>query len=841
MGSNGIRGRLQDWVVIALVALVWLRPGAASAQFSYQKPPKAVLDVLNAPAPPQPFMSPAHDTLLLADPVRYPPVADLSQPMLRLAGVRINPRTNGVHGAPYFSGFMLKRMADGSQSAVKLPAGARLGTPHFSADGKLFAFSNTTRTGIELWVGEAATASARRMEGVQVNGALSAAGPFGQHSEIEWMPDQRTLLVRLIPSGRGAAPAQPEVPQGPNIQQSMGDSSPSSTYEVRDVLKNAHDADLFDYYATAQLALVDTQTGKISLRGKPAVYSVMAPAPDGEHILVERIHRPYSYLHPYERFPREVEVWSRRSDKVYKLASLPLADHVPIRGVPTGPRDHRWRSTEPATLLWVEALDGGDPRRKVAHRDRVRWLKAPFTGQPTELCKAELRVASIVWTEKDGLALISELDLERHWRRTILLDVNAPSAAPRIVSDLSSDDRYKDPGRPVLRTLANGQSVLHQDGEWIYLAGDGASPDGNRPFLDRMSLRTLKTERQFRSDKTSYESFLAWVESPQGRFITRRETPADPPNYFVRTLTAPSAGGPGEASMASTLKPLTAMRNPTPQLGGITKRLVRYQRPDGVQLSFTLYLPPGYRTGTRLPTVVWAYPLDYTDAAVAGQVAGSTQRFTTIAGPSHLFFLLAGYAVIDNPAMPVIGPPDTAYDTFVEQITANAKAAVDKSVELGVTDRERVGVMGHSHGALMTANLLAHSDLFRAGIARSGAYNHTMRPFGFQNERRTLWEAPETYVKLSPLMHAPKIKKPLLLIHGEADFNPGTVPVQSQRLYEAIRGTGGTVRLVMLPFESHGYAARESIEHTLYEMLTWFDRYVKNPPERKQRRKTAAR
>lgn len=132
----------------------------------------------------------------------------------------------------------------------------------------------------------------------------------------------------------------------------------------------------------------------------------------------------------------------------------------------------------------------------------------------------------------------------------------------------------------------------------------------------------------------------------------------------------------------------------------------------------------------------------------------------------------------------------------------------------------------------MTANLLAHSDLFRAGIARSGAYNRTLTPFGFQSERRTFWEAPEMYAKVSPFWYADKIKEPILLIHGEADNNQGTFPIQSERMFAAIRGNGGTARLVMLPLEAHGYAAKESTEHTLFEMVQWFDKWVKNAKPR---------
>jgi dipeptidyl aminopeptidase/acylaminoacyl peptidase len=383
-----------------------------------------------------------------------------------------------------------------------------------------------------------------------------------------------------------------------------------------------------------------------------------------------------------------------------------------------------------------------------------------------------------------------------------------------------------------MKALPDGMRVVLQDKDSIYLVGDGASPGGDRPFLDRLDLKTLKTERLFRCDHSSYEWFAAWLDYKAGVFLTRRESPRDPPNFFVRTLAGRIKAGEGEAVRTSTLKAVTHMPDPTPQLRGISKRLVTYKRADGVDLSFTLYLPPGYKEGTRLPAVVWAYPLDYADAKMAGQVTGSTQTFTTLGWPLHLFALLEGYAVIDNPLMPVVGDANKIYDTYMEQLVAGAKAAVDKAVELGVVDRDRIGITGHSHGGLMTVNLLAHSDLFRAGMARSGAYNRSLTAFGFQNERRTLWEAPEVYTKVSPFFHADQIKAPLLLIHGALDVNPGTVPLQSEQLFEAIRGNGGTARLVMLPFESHGYRAMESTEHVLYEMLAWFDKYVKNAAPR---------
>jgi dipeptidyl aminopeptidase/acylaminoacyl peptidase len=815
--------------VASSVLLILLSTFAAMGQQAYRKPPQDVLDVLNAPVTPTASVSPARDYMLLAEGVRYPPIADLAQPMLRLAGLRINSRTNGLHLAPYWVNLSVKKISDGAEARVALPAGARISFPLWSTDGKHFAFTNTLADGIELWVGETASARAHVVKGLSINALMD--------TPVQWMPDNRTLLVQLVPAQRAPLPVAATVPPGPNVQESSGKPGPVRTYQ--DLLKNPYDEALFDYYATAQLALVDTESGQSTPVGQPAIFLTVDPAPDNQHILIARVQHPYSYLHPVDDFPKDVEVWDRNALVVYKLASLPLADQVPIEGVPVGPRDYQWQPNGMNTLVWAEALDEGDPRKKVPYRDRVmmlslRKLRAASHQTSVELFKTEQRFVGMQWVEGDGPVLISDYDRDKRWRRTFALNPDNSAETPKVIWSRNVNDRYNDPGTPVTRRLPTGQRAILRYADSIYLSGTGSSPEGDRPFLDRLNLRTLKTERLFRSDDKSYESFVALLTDDAKQFITRRERPLEPLNYYLRTT------GESGGMAASLSRPLTQFPDPTPQLHGIKKQLVTYKRADGVQCSFTLYLPPNYKEGTRLPTVVWAYPLEFTDPTTAGQVTGSTQRFTTITGPSHLFFLLAGYAVLDNATMPVVGDPETMNNTYVEQIVMSAKAAIDKAVEMGVTDPERVGVGGHSYGAFMTANLLAHSDLFRAGIARSGAYNRTLTPFGFQSERRTLWEAPELYVKVSPFMYANKINEPILLIHGEADNNTGTFPIQSERLYQAIRGNGGIVRYVTLPLEAHGYSARESTEHTLYEMISWFDKYVKNaPPRDKSMQKTA--
>jgi len=798
---------------VAIALLITVQVGLA--QDGYKKPPKEVLDILNAPVTPGISVSPARDNVILTTGLRYPPLADLSQPMLRLAGRRINPAVNSPHRYQYAVALTLKRVADGSEVKIDVPPGTKISGIEWSDDGKHFAFLNGAANRVELWVGDAATGKVHNLKTVTINSVMGNA--------LTWMPDSRTLLVQLVPASRGAAPAEPMVPTEPNTQESSGRPGPVMTFE--DLLKSPYDEKLYEYYATSQLALVDSASGHTSTLGQPAIFQNVDPAPNGQHVLVTRLHKPFSYLFTDNAFPKDIEVWDAKGKLVYKVASLPLADQVPIDGVITGPRSVRWRPDEPATLVWVRALDNGDPKKKVPYRDSVVMLKAPFTGEPGEFFKTEHRFAGMTWGERDGVVLISDFERDKRWVRTFLVNANKPDLAGKLVWSRNQQERYKDPGTPVMKVV-KGQRAMLQSGDSIYLIGNGSSPEGDRPFLDRFNLQTLNSERIFRSEANRYEAPLALLSDDGAQFITRRESPAEAPNYFVR-------------SSAAQARALTQYPDPTPQLRGIKKQLVTYKRADGVACSFTLYLPPDYKEGTRLPTVVWAYPLEFTDAGTAGQITGSTQRATSIVGPSHLFFLLEGYAVLDNATMPVVGSPETVNNTYVEQIVMSAKAAIDKATEMGVTDPERVGVGGHSYGAFMTANLLAHSDLFRAGIARSGAYNRTLTPFGFQSERRTIWEAPELYLKVSPFMFASKINEPMLMIHGEADDNTGTFPIQSERMYQAMKGNGGTVRLVMLPHEAHGYAGRESIEHVLFEMISWFDKYVKHAPSRSKDTSTA--
>src|SRR5262245_60342726 len=794
--------------VFALAALI--APSLAAGQVSgpsgatYLLPPQRIIDIVDATPIPQAIVSPSRQLIALVHRRVNPPIAELARPMHGLAGTRVNPKTNGTHRTSGIYGVTFKKL-DGADVKVAVPADATLDIIGFSEDGRRFAFTATRENGITLWSADTSNGQTRQVPGVTING-LSANGGT---PACDWVGKTDTLLCRTIVSGRGVAPQEPAVPAGPNVQETDGKVAPVRTYE--DMLANAHDEALFAYYFTSQLALIDLPSNTSTNVGRPAIFGNVDPSPDGEYILVSHVKRPFSRLVSASNFPTDIEVWTRRGDLVKSVGDIPLADGIPIGGVMTGPRRVAWRSSTTASLVWAEALDRGDPKVKVPFRDRVMTWAAPFTGTPAEVVKTEFRFSG--WSETEtGVTLLSESDRVSRVTRTWIID--SPGGAPRRLWYRKTQDAYADPGTPVTR-LRPGSGIV-QNGDWIYLTGTGSSPEGDRPFLDRLNLKTLTTERLFRTDDRSYETVVALLSDDGRSVLTRYETRLEAPNYFVRDVSAGSK------------RPLTAFTDPAPQIRSVEKQLITYKRKDGVQLSGTLYLPPGRKPGERLPLVMWAYPVEFGDADSASQVTGSPNRFTIISGASHLYLLLQGYAVLDDASMPIVGPEEKANDTYVEQLVASAEAAIEKVVDMGVADRNRIGVGGHSYGAFMTANLLANSRLFRAGFAESGAYNRTLTPFGFQSERRTFWEVPDIYGRMSPFFHADRVKDPILLMHGEMDDNSGTFPIQSERLYMALKGHGATVRYVTLPYEAHGYAARETLLHVLWERLTWFDKYVKN-------------
>jgi dipeptidyl aminopeptidase/acylaminoacyl peptidase len=788
---------------IALFAFVTMFFGQfVSAETGYKLPPEEISDIVLRPPAPSVSLSPDGNMMLLMEREAAPPVSELGKPMERLAGVRLDPATNDRFNPRFIVGLSLQSIKSGEVRRVDVPENADLSDFNWSIDGQFAAFSHTKADGMALHVLDTETAVATEIIDTGLNLIFQ---------EPRWLEDGR-ILVLTTPADRGDMPVEPLTPTGPSIQDATGGEE-AQTRTYQDLLEDAHDERVFEWLTKSQPVIINRDgSNKVTL-GEPRIYTSVTPSPDGQYVLMEWLEKPFSYQVPWWRFPLTTAVADANGNILHIIAEQPLADSLPVQGVVTGRRSIAWHPTNPATLVWAEAQDGGDPRVETDLRDRLFSLDAPFEADPVILADLEDRYSGFQGLENTDDIIVVEYDRDTREVRRSLVDVEAASVT-KVLELRNVQDAYNDPGTPLTTRTEAGFSVAIVNDGVMLLSGQGATPDGNRPFLRRFDLETLETTELWRNSGETYEYVIDAIEADGSRFVTYYEDPLTPGNYRLH-----------EADNAAFL---TEFPDPHPELTGIKRELITYEREDGTPLSATLYLPPDYEEGQILPVVVWAYPREFNDAATAGQVRESKYRFTRIGGYSQLFFLTQGYAVMDRTAMPIVGSdPETVNDTFIEQVVASAQAAVDESVRLGFGDGERVGVGGHSYGAFMTAHLLAQSDIFRAGIARSGAYNRTLTPFGFQAERRIFWDAQDVYYELSPFMAADQIKEPMLLIHGMRDNNSGTFPQQSERMFAAVRGTGGTARLVMLPYESHGYRGRESILHTLAEMVAWFDTYVK--------------
>ena len=812
----------------------------AQTDSTYRQPSPALAALVDAPAAPGVSLSPDRKQLLLLTRTEAPSIAELSQPELRLAGIRLNPANNSTSRALTYTGLALQPVSGAAERLITgLPAGVRLAHYAWSPDSRYLALSLLRDSSLDLWIADATTAVARPLApNLRLNAVLET--PF------VWL-DDTTLALLHVPNGRGPAPLASRVPNGPVTQENRGKKIPARTYDG--LLTNAHDEALFDHYGTAELAILSV-AGKLTPLNVRGLITRLAPSPDGQHLIVETLHRPYSYQVPAARFPKYTDVINRTGGRDYRVSDSGLdeASDANAGGVRAGPRQVAWRADQPATLSWAQSIDRRPPsatastaeKKSATVRERDAWFTfaAPFKGSPVEQQRFEYRVSSIAWGD-DSLALVTESWQTTRMVRTWRVVPGQPGGKRELLFERSSQDRYADPGRPVYDRNASLDRPVHErnddvrvvlqrsaDGKKLFLSGFGASADGDRPFLDEFDLATKKSRRLWRSAPPHYEEFVAFTDASLTRAITARQSAREPENHFIRDLTT------------GALTALTKFPNPYPQFANVKKELIRYKRADGVDLSGTLYLPPGYTPDQGpLATLLWAYPREFLAADTAGQItaSGTPEKFVRLSVTGPLPFLLAGYAVFNDPTMPIVnqkGKPGN--DTYVEQLVANAQAAIDELTRRGVTDPKRVAVGGHSYGAFMTANLLAHSRLFRAGIARSGAYNRSLTPNGFQSETRTFWQAPQVYAAMSPFNYADKIKDPLLLIHGEADNNSGTFPIQSERFYAALKGQGATTRFTLLPHESHGYRARESLLHMLWEMESWLDAHVKIAPIEKK-------
>lgn len=785
----------------------------AQENTEYQKPPNEILDLVDAPLAPSVLMDDAAENVILLYRDAFKSIEELSETELRLGGLRINPKTNIGSRTNYYNNIKVKKATDTKATQVTgLPENPRLSNFSWAPNQKYIACLNTTTTGVEVWLLEIEKGAARKITSPTVNANMGDA--------LNWFKNSDALLVKMLPESRKALINVAEaVPTGPTISVSDGAKAQNRTYQ--DLLKNPNDEANFEQLALSEVKKVELN-GDVQSFLPTGMYRNISFSPDGEYVLVSEIQRPFSYLVPYYRFPYTETVYFNNGTKLHTVNNVPL-DEVRPKGfmaTRTGMRNLSWRADKGASLVYTEAQDGGDPEIKVAYRDIVYQLDAPFTGTPREILKTKNRFSGITWGD-DDVAIAYDYWWNDRNTKTYLFSPNNTNEEAMIISDRNYQDRYSDPGNFVTERNEYNRYVLSTNKGKAYLMGAGYSEDGQFPFIDAFDLKTQKTERLYTSPYTDKkETLIDAVNLEKGKVLVRIESPNEYPNYYFRNI-----------KKKNDLTPVTSFDNPYKSLQDVHKEVITYKRDDGLELEGTLYLPVGYDKAKKekKPMLLWAYPREFKDKNSASQSTSNPNEFIYPYYGSPIYWVARGYVVLDDAAFPIVGEGDEEpNDTFRSQLVGNAKAAIDAVDALGYIDRNRVGVGGHSYGAFMVANLLSHSDLFAAGIARSGAYNRTLTPFGFQSEERSYWDSPETYYTMSPFMHADKMKTPLLLVHGEADNNSGTYPLQSERYFNALKGLGATARLVMLPKESHGYRAKESILHLLWEQDSWLETYVKN-------------
>lgn len=791
-----------------LALFLLLSTGAFAQQdASYQTPPKAIQDlVLSKPTPGVSINSNA-DWLLLMERSDFPDIAELAEPELRIAGLRINPANFGPTRSGASTNLQLKHIKTGKVHDITgLPQNLRASSVQWSPDEKQFSFIHSGPKEIDLYVVNVDAQKATKLNKTPLNTILG--------NSYQWVGNNQLLYKTIVPGHE--LTTKPVAPSGPIVQENLGREAASRTYQ--DLIRNPYDEALFEYYATAQLVSNNMQ-GETPI-GKPQLYRSFNVSPNNQFILTTTILKPFSYLVPAFGFPHSVDILDMQGKVVKHMALNPSSEGAPIGfdDVVNYARNYNWRDDEGATLTYVKALDEGLGRKKAEYRDAVYAINLLGDGQPKELFKTKRRFGGITWGNATTAVFYERTNADRKIRMNLF---NPTTGKVDSLFERSSNDAYSDIGTPMTKKNSFGQQTLILlNGKELLLNSQGASPDGDMPLVQTFDVTNGKKKVLWRAVAPYYERVIDVIDAEGGVFLTSRESPTEVPNYYIRNTkkkVAPIA--------------LTNFENPYKELAGIKKEKISYKRADGINLTGDLYLPKNYdaKKDGLLPVLIWAYPREYKSAADAAQVRGSRYNFTRINYGSPIFWVTQGYAVLDNAEMPIVGEGgNEPNDNFIPQLHLNAHAAIQKLAQMGVGDSTRVGVGGHSYGAFMTANLLAHTNLFKGGIARSGAYNRTLTPFGFQGEERTYWQAPEVYNNMSPFNYAHKIKTPILLIHGEMDNNSGTFPIQSERLYNAIKGHGGTVRYVVLPYESHGYAAKENILHLLWEQNQWLEKYVKN-------------
>ena len=787
----------------------------AQEKTTYQKPAKSILELADVDLAPRVRINEGAKTMVFLYRNSFKTIAHLSEKEMRLAGLRINPKTNISSRITFYNNIKTKKTEEKLEKQVEgLPENAQIAHFTWSPDQSKAAFTNTTSTGVELWILDVKTSKASKL--TEANLSANMGKPF------QWFKNNETLLVKLLLKDRKSlVDVDQAVPEGPTVSVSDGSKAQNRTYQ--DLLKNPNDEYNFENLAISELYQINLN-GTKNLWKSASMFQNVTFSPDGEYVMTTEIRKPFSYLVPYRRFPHTVTIFTKNGDLVKIINEVALNEVLPkgFMSVREGKRSISWLSNKPATLIWATALDKGDPAIEVSHRDEVFLSDAPFDTS-VSLIKTINRYYRSQGTD-NGAIIIYDYWWNTRNTKTYLVDPTKTGVEPIVLHDRNYQDIYNDPGSFITKKNTFNSDVVIVENNNLFLSGDGFTNKGQFPFVDKLNIATQKTSRMYQSEYTNkLEKVVDLVDIKKGIFLVQIQSPTEYPNYYFRNI-----------NKNNNLKQITNFKNPFTSIQNVHKEVIKYKREDGLELSGTLYLPVGYdkTSKNKMPMILWAYPEEFKDKSSASQSTNNPNRFTYPHYGSMIYWVTRGYVVLDGASFPIVGEGDTEpNDSFRKQLVANGKAAIDAVDAMGYIDRNRVAVGGHSYGAFMTANLLSHSDLFAAGIARSGAYNRTLTPFGFQSEERNYWEAPEVYYTISPFMHADKMKTPLLLIHGEADNNSGTYPLQSERYFNALKGLGATARLVMLPKESHGYRAKESILHMLWEQDQWLEKYVKNKKE----------
>jgi dipeptidyl aminopeptidase/acylaminoacyl peptidase len=800
--------------VIAIIAFLLVSSNfVAQEKLTYQKPPKEILELVDAPLAPSVWIDSKGENVVLFYRDAYKSIAELSEPELRLGGLRINPKTNIGSRTRFYNNIMVKKATEkDARQVTGIPENPRISSFTISPNQKMVAFLNTSENGVHVWLADIEKGTAKQLSTLKVNANMG--------NPINWFKDGEALLVNVIAKDRKELINTSEaIPEGPTVTVSDGEKAQNRTYQ--DLLSSPNDEYNFEQLALSEIKKISVE-GTVNDFLPTAMYDDIDFSPDGKYVMVNSLKRPFSYIVPYNRFPFESTIYSSDGKLIQKVNDVPLNEVEPKGFMATrmGKRSMNWRTDKPATIYWAEALDKGDPEIKVDFRDAVYELQAPFNGKEKLLLKTINRYSGITWGD-DKIAIASDYWWNDRNTKSYIFNPSNSSEKPKIIFDRNYQDRYNDPGNFVTTRNDFDERVLELENGNAFLMGDGFSEKGQFPFIDEYNLKTQQTKRIYQSEYTDkLENLNSAIDMKKGKILVRIESQNEYPNYYFRNI-----------KKKNDLTPVTSFENPFKSIQNVHKEVITYKREDGLELEGTLYLPIGYdvKKKEKMPMILWAYPREFKDKNSASQTTTNPNEFIYPYYGSPIYWVTQGYVVLDDAAFPIVGEGDEQpNDTFRTQLVGNAKAAIDAVDKMGYIDRNRVGVGGHSYGAFMVANLLSHSNLFAAGIARSGAYNRTLTPFGFQSEERSYWDSPETYNTMSPFMHADKMKTPLLLIHGEADNNSGTYPLQSERYFNALKGLGATARLVLLPKESHGYSAKESVLHVLWEQDQWLDNYVKN-------------